>query len=184
MKSSKHAKFTSLFGAMLIAMLSATASAEPKTGDRELQLSGDLFHAQGADSGVATVDASFGKYFSDQWLLGVQQGVNYSFIDDADDQWSASTVLFANYNFPMTTGNWQPFIGGFLGALYNDNDTTGTMGPHIGAKYYTGDNTFLMIRYRYEWAFDSLGLESVAEGVDENTSDGNHVVTVGFGINF
>ena len=119
--------------------------------------------------------------------------VNYAFIENQDDVWTASTVGFANYNFSDgvdEVGEFVPFAGVFLGGAYNDKDATGTLGPNFGFKYFVNDKTFITTRYRYEWFFDKLDLSKVSDIKDDlqiisdNKSDGNHVLTIGLGFRF
>ena len=159
-------------------LLAVPGYAAQKAGDNEIQLSGGFNRAQGSDTGTATADVSYAYFLSPSWALGLRQTLSYSFIDDDDDVWTASTVPFLNYHFRGLSLNdrFQPFLGAFAGAVYTEDDATGTIGPNVGFKYFVSDQTFVVARYRYEWFFDELELSSV-----RNTSDGNHVVTVGFG---
>ena len=162
-------------------------------GDKELQISLGSFKSAGADSGTISGEVTYGKYVTPNWVLGVIQGDNYAFIDNQDDVWTLSTVGYANYNFggsEAEKGEFVPFAGVFLGATYNDEDSTGTIGPNLGFKYYVNDTTFITTRYRYEWFFDDLELNSVSDIrddiniVSDNKSDGNNVITVGLGFRF
>jgi hypothetical protein len=159
--------------------MTAQGLAQQVEGDNEIQLSGGFFHAQGSDDGTLTADVSYGKFLTDRWELGLRQTLGYSFIDNADDQWNASTIPFVNYHFRGVTQDdrFQPFLGAFAGAAYNENDTTFTVGPNLGFKYFVDDQTFFVTRYRYEWFADSLAVGEF----EDNFSDGNHVVTFGFG---
>lgn len=162
--------------------LSANAFAAQSKGDSDLQFSGGFFHAQGADSGTLNVDLSYGYYLSQNWEVGVIQSLGYVFVDNADDTWGASTIPFINYHFTGLSENdtFQPFVGAFIGASYNEEDTTGTIGPQIGFKSYITDKTYVVVKYRYEWFFDELTVDDI----DETKSDGNHAVSVGLGIVF
>ena len=146
----------------------------PVAGDNEIEAAAGLFHAQGSDTGALTADLGYGYYLTPGWQIGLRQAVNYSFIDDARDAWFATTTPFINYHFRLTE-NILPFLGGFIGAVWNDRDATGTLGPNVGIKFFLADQTFLGIRYRYEWFFDSL------RGVGRNADNGNHVFNIGIG---
>jgi hypothetical protein len=143
-------------------------------GDKEIEFTGGFSHASGSDVGTVNGDVSLGYYVAPRLNLGLRQTLNYSFVDDAKDTWTASTIPFVNYNFETSNPNFRPFIGAFVGAAYNEDDTTGTAGPAVGFKYFLSDNTSVVARYRYEWYFDDLKFEDVTD-----TSDGNHIVTVG-----
>lgn len=163
---------TASFAAALA--LSTGASAFQDQGDKEIEFTGGFSHASGSDVGTVNADVSLGYYFAPRFNVGIRQTLNYNFIDDASDTWTASTIPFVNYNFETANPNFRPFIGAFVGAAYNEDDTTGTAGPALGFKYFLSDNTALVARYRYEWYFDELSFEDAAD-----TADGNHIVTVG-----
>lgn len=167
---------------MLVVGSAGTAYAAQKKGDSDIQLGGGFFHAQGADTGVVSLDVGYGYYATDNWEFGILQSLGYSFIDDADDQWTASTIPFVNYYFRGLSENdtFQPFVGAFVGASYNEDDATGTVGPQVGFKSYISDNTYVMLKYRYEWFFDDLTINDI----EDTSSDGNHVITLGVGFVF
>lgn len=62
-----------------------------------------------------------------------------------------------------------------MGAVYNEDEATGTAGPAAGVRWYLNGSMALVGRYRYEWFFDDLAIENAAD-----PEDGNHVVTLGF----
>lgn len=167
---------------MLMAGTAVTVNAAQKKGDSDIQLGGGFFHAQGADTGTLNLDIGYGYYVNDNWEFGILQTLGYSFIDDADNQWAASTIPFINYYIRGLSLNdaFQPFIGAFIGASYNENDTTGTIGPQVGFKSYINDSTYIVAKYRYEWFFDEMSINEV----EDTSSDGNHVVTLGVGFVF
>ena len=162
---------------MLVSLVfgSTTAMAAPDAGARELQVSGGFFHSQGSDTGSLNTDLSYGYYFTPGWQLGIRQGLNYNFIDDHRDFWVATTTPFLNYNFRVTD-IIVPYLGGFMGLVWNDRDATGTIGPQTGVKFFVHDRTFLNLGYRYEFFFDRI------EAIDNNTSRGNHVFNIGIGL--
>jgi hypothetical protein len=162
----------------LIACFTGTSYSAQAVGDNEIQISGGFFKSQGTDVGTATIDVGYGYYLTRAWEIGIAQTLNYNIIDGADDTWTASTTPFVNYHFLGLSMNdtFQPFLGAFVGAIYNDNNTTGTAGPAIGFKAYLNEKTFIMTRYRYEWFFDNFDLGDVSD-----TSHGNHLVTLGLG---
>lgn len=167
---------------MLLAVSGITVQAAQSKGDSVLQLGGGFIHSQGADVGTLNLDIGYGYFVSHNWEVGLMQTLGYSFIDGADNQWVASTIPYANYHFRGLTQNdtFQPFIGAFIGASYNDDDVTGTLGPQIGFKSFVNDTTFISVKYRYEWFFDELTFDDI----DDTKSDGNHVVTLGLGFVF
>lgn len=170
-------------GVLATLALSSPALAEGfKEGDRALQVSGGFVHAQGSDVGTLNADVGLGFFTTPNVELGFLQGLAYSFVDGSEDFWRASTIMFANYNFAQQGSNFVPFAGAFGGALWNDDDISGTIGPNLGVKVLLGEDqsTFLVTRYRYEWAINELDVG----GVTDDSSDGNHVITIGLGYRF
>ena len=170
---------------MLMAGSAVTTHADPSDqskGNSALQLSGGFIHAQGADVGTLNLDVGYGFFVSDNWEIGVLQTLGYSFIDDADDDWLASTIPYLHYNIHGLSLNdtFQPFIGAFAGASYNKNDVTGTMGPQIGFRAFINERTFIITKYRYEWFFNEMSINEI----EDTSSDGNHVITLGVGFVF
>ncbi len=143
-------------------------------GDKEIEFTGGFSHTSGSDVGTVNADVSYGYYVAPRVNIGIRQTVNYSFVDNGSDTWTASTIPFVNYNFETNNPKFRPFVGAFIGAAYNKDDTTGTAGPAFGFKYFLSDNTAVVARYRYEWYFDKLTFEDATD-----TADGNHIVTVG-----
>lgn len=169
-----------IFGtAVLVGWLlgAATVNAAPTDGASELQVSAGFFHAQGSDNGSLNVDLSYGYYLTPGWQLGLRQAINSTFIDDGHDFWLASTAPFINYHFRLTD-IIVPYLGGFIGLVWNDRDATGTIGPQAGVKFFVHDRTFLNLGYRYEFFFNRI------EAIDDNTSRGNHVFNLGIGFNW
>lgn len=162
-----------------VLLLAGAVQAAQVEGDHEIQVSAGFFHAEGSESGNMNVDVSYGKFITDRWELGIRQTLAYSFIDNADDEWTASTTPFASYHFRGISAydRFQPFVGAFVGAAYTEGDGTATIGPHLGFKYFVDDQTFVVTRYRYEWFPDDLTVNDITD----ERADGNHVVTVGLG---
>jgi hypothetical protein len=159
---------------MGLSVLGASPSyAQPSASDLEAEVAGGFFHADGSDTGALNLDASLGYFLTPGWQVGFRQALNYTFIDDGSDTWIATTAPFINYHFRF--GNIVPFVGGFLGLAWNDRDETGVIGPQGGVKLFLTPQTYLGLRYRYEWFFRSF--ERVGRGSD----DGNHVFNLGFG---
>lgn len=163
-------------------LIAGTTYAAQKKGDSDLQLAGSLFHSQGADYGTLAMDIGYGYYATDNVEVGLLQTVGYIFLEDADDVWTASTIPYVRYYFRGLSVNdtFQPFVGAFIGASYNEDDITGTMGPQVGFKSFINDSTYIVAKYRYEWFFEELSINEV----DDTSSDGNHVVTLGVGFVF
>jgi hypothetical protein len=164
-------------------LLSATAtpgpaSAGPLANDNELLLSGGFFHAQDSDFSNVALDLSWGRYLDNPALqLGIFQALNWSIVDDAEDPWAATTAPFFHFHFMDVSQHnvVVPFIGAFAGAVWNDDDATGTLGPDAGLKFFVTEDAFIQTKYRYEWFFDEF------ESADDESDDGNHVVSLGIG---
>jgi outer membrane protein W len=153
-----------------------TRTLDPQAaGTKELELSGGFSHTEGSDVGTINADIGFGYYIAPRLDLGIRQTLSYNFIDGASDTWTASTIPFLEYHFLTNNPSFRPFLGAFAGAVYNEDDVTGTIGPSAGIRYYLNESTAIVTRYRYEWFFDELTFDDTTD-----TSDGNHVVTVGF----
>ncbi|GIW42635.1 MAG: hypothetical protein KatS3mg076_3212 [Candidatus Binatia bacterium] len=165
---------TAALGALLFA---GAAFAQPVAGDHEIQVAAGFFKPQDEETGNIAGDVSYGYYLPNPaWQVGLRQALSYTFVDDAEDIWQATTIPFLNYHFlGLGEGNVVPFLGAFVGAVWNDDDVTGTVGPNVGAKFFLTDQTFFVARYRYEWFWDDFG------EVDNEIDDGNHVGTVGLG---
>jgi hypothetical protein len=148
--------------------------AAPVASDHEIEAAGSLSHAQGSDVGALTGEVSYGYYLSPGWQIGFRQAVAYTFVDDGPDSWQATSTPFVNYHFRFGE-NILPFLGIFGGAVWNDKDITGTIGPQAGIKFFLADQTYLGLRYRYEWFFNTF------RSAANNKDDGNHVITVGLG---
>jgi hypothetical protein len=147
-----------------------------KEGDSEIQVSGSFFNAQDSGTGTLAAEATYGYYITQALEIGITQGFGVSFIEGASNPWSARTIPLVQY-YLWSTHNFQPFLGGFIGAVYNSDDFTGTIGPAAGFRYFVNESTFLLARYRYEWFFTDFNVG----GVFEDTTRGNHVVTIGLG---
>jgi len=151
------------------------AFAGPVAGDHEAEVAAGFFHAQGSDSGAFNADINLGHYLTPGWEIGFRQALNYNFIDHGRDVWVATTTPFLNYNFHFLNDRLVPYLGAFMGLAYNDRDVTGTLGPNGGLKIFLTDQTYLGLRYRYEWFFNSL------RRAGGNADHGNHVVNIGIG---
>jgi Outer membrane protein beta-barrel domain len=158
----------------LFLMPSTRAFAGPVANDSEIELSGGLFHSEGSDTGALNAEVSYGYFLSPGWQLGLRQALNYNFIEDQRDEWTATTAPFLAYHFRLTDAV-LPHVGGFIGAAWNDRDITGTLGPQVGIKFFFSPQTYVGLRYRYEWFFNKF------ERINNNSDNGNHVFNIGLG---
>jgi hypothetical protein len=168
-------KLLSLAGLIVVGamVMPAPAVAAPVGGDSEVQISGGAFHAQGSDTGAFNANLSYGYFFNPVWELGIRQGINYTFRDKASDFWTATTTPFMHFHLPL--GIFVPYLGGGIGAAYNDRDITGVIGPDAGVKIFFNPQTFLNLGYRYEYFFSKF------KDVDNNSNHGNHIGAIGIG---
>lgn len=165
--------------ALVLSPLFAVPShSQPVANSNEIQVSGGFFHAQGSDTGTLTADVSYGRFLSNPALqVGFRQGLLILFTDGPGTPWLGVSTPFFNYHF---LGLFQdnrvvPFLGISAGAVWNDDDFTGTLGPQAGGKFFLSNQTFLQLAYRYEWFFEEL------DRANNESDDGNHVVSVGLG---
>jgi lipid A 3-O-deacylase PagL len=166
-----------VFATALVLPLAVTgtkmAYAAPVANDSGIEAAGGFFHTQGSDSGQFNADVAYSYYLTPGWEIGLRQALNYEFVDDARDTWRATTTPFLAYNFHF--GNVVPFLALAGGIVWNDRNITGTLGPNAGVKFFFSDQTYLGLRYRYEWFFHSI------KGLENNADHGQHVGTVGIG---
>ncbi|HMO16555.1 MAG TPA: hypothetical protein PKA63_02005 [Oligoflexia bacterium] len=156
---------------------SIVVQAQPVEGNSELQLNADFFAPQGSSDKSFSLSGSYGVFVSDDLEVGIRQSYSGIFPRLASSQWLAVTSPFFDYHIRgLSDGDTiLPYIGGFLGLVWNDRDTTGTVGPNAGVKFFVAKNTFLNMNYRYEWFFDKF------KRATDNRSDGNHVGQLGIG---
>lgn len=161
-------------------LVATTGYAQPHPNDNELQLTGSFFRPIGTGEGALNADILYSRHLADpSWEFGLRQSIVYVYNEDREDTWNAVTAPFVNYNFINSTHRPElvPFLGALGGAVYNDDDITGTIGPQAGAKWYVTESTFLIASYRYEWFFDDLKNSG-------NTQEANNIVAVGIGFNW
>jgi len=170
----RYAVLPAFFALVALVLIAKPAQSAPVDGDNGVEVSGGFSHAQGSDSGNLNLDLLYGRYLTPGWELGIRQALNYNFIDDATDSWVATTAPFVAYNFHFND-RVIPFLGVGAGLAWNDRDVSGLLSPMGGVKIFLTDQTYLGLRYRYEWFFNSL------KRADNNSDDGNHVGTIGIG---
>ena len=129
------------------------------------------------DSNSFGLSASYGRYTTENWLLGIRQGVNFTDPDNGDNAINGRTLGFVQYVFGQ--GPWRPFIGFNAGGIYGDGvSDTFAAGPEAGVKYYPDRNTFIFGLVEYQVVFDDVS------DFDNAFDDGNFSYTVGVGFNF
>ncbi len=162
-----------------------SAYAQPKSNDNEILLSASLFRPLNSGAGSFNADGVYSYHFDNPaWELGLRQSFTYFFSDEQSDVWNAVTAPLLRYNILTDSifgihrrEEFVPFIGGLIGAVWNDSEITGTTGPEAGLRWYARESTFLLVSYRYEWFFESLDNS-------DNSQSANHVLALGIGFNW
>lgn len=148
-----------------------------KAGDNEITLSGTGTNNNDFDAGAFGVSGSYGWFLTNALLVSLRQSINWAGAEDADDTWSASTRIAADYHF-NTAGRFRPFVGANIGYFYGDNvNNSGLIGPEAGLKYFVNDTTFVLAQVEYQWFFDD---GDVGDAFD----DGAFQYTLGLGFVF
>ena len=128
MSTIRNPIFTSIAFAVALAVAPGAYALQDQ-GDNEIEFTGGFAHASGSDTGTVNADVSYGYYIAPRINIGLRQTLNYSFVNDGSDTWTASTIPFINYNFETSNPMFRPFIGAFVGGAYNSDTLTGTAGP-------------------------------------------------------
>jgi len=148
----------------------------PSTGDREFTISGSGTSDENLDNGSFSANGEFGWYLTDQFEVGVRQGVSWTHNEHNGHRWNGATRGFLDYHFGQRV---RPFVGTSLGYKYGESvDNTGFAGLEAGLKYYVLESTFIMGRAEWQFFFSST------DSIDSGFSDGSFVYTVGLGYNF
>ncbi len=169
------AKFLTLVPVLLLG--SSAALAGPEAGDRSLTLSGNGSSDQDFDNNSFGLSGQMGWFTSDQLEVGIRQSLNGINRDGADDSWSGSTRLFADWHF--TNEGVIPFVGANIGGIYGDGvNDTGSAGLEAGVKFYVKEKTFISLMGEYQFLFDD------ADDIDDQFDDGAFLYNVGIGFNF
>lgn len=175
-------KTTNLAAAILLAIpvtaMSQTGAGTygPSAGMQEFTMAGTGSNDNDFDHGSWGLAASYGKFIDDNLQWVIRQSVNYA-DTPGDNSGSASTRIGLDYNFDF--GNWRPFIGINVGAVYGDAvENTGIAGPELGIKYYVKPETFIYAQTEYQFFFED------SDEIDDNFDDGAYAHSFGVGFNF
>jgi len=161
----------------LMAQESSAPDYGPDAGDKEITLSGSGSSDNDFDSTNLGVTGSIGYYPSENWLLGVRQGVNFVDTEDNGSALNGRTLGFADYIIDLD--RFRPYLGVSAGALYGEEvDDSLAAGPEGGLKYYADENTFVFGQIEYQVLFDEVS------DIDDTFDDGAFAYTVGVGFNF
>jgi hypothetical protein len=161
--------------ALALMIVPAAAQAQFSQGDWVLTLGGSGSSDNDFIDNDFEFDGSLSYFVSDQIGVGVRQGVSFNDVEGSDDDWNASTVVFADFHFNL--GRWQPFIGAEIGYLYGDNvDDTWIAGPEGGVKYFVNSTTFIYGMVEYQFFFEDT------DELDSSFDDGQFVYSLGLGV--
>lgn len=163
--------------AAILMALPLSAHALPQTGDWEAEISGTYGRAIDADENLWGGDLSVCYYIMDFIQVGLEQGIQVGEKTRGDRAWNLRSDAFFTVSL-FSDSVLQPYFGGQIGIVYNDEDVQGLIGPQAGIKYYFFENVFFNTNYAYDYYFDDF---EVSRG---NESDGTHRVSLGIGFNF
>ena len=91
-------------------------------------------------------------YYVLKWLpVRLNQSYITTFGSRVNDQHRFATTGSVDFQAPL--GRFQPFLGGFGGYSYGDQNSA-LAGPEGGIKYYVNESTFIQGLMQYGWLFD------------------------------
>lgn len=148
-----------------------TAEIGPRQGDWEGFVGGTGTSNGEFNDNALGVTGSIGYYVL-KWLpVGINQSYVTRFGSRVEDNHDFSTTASVDFQAPL--GRWQPFIGGFAGYSYGDQNS-GLAGPEGGIKVYVNESTFIKGLMQYGWLFDKTF----------DWDNARAVYTIGMGFNF
>ncbi len=163
--------------AAVLALLAATvtggdALAAAGQGNNELGFSGNLIIPHDADLTILILNGRFGRYFTDEILVGGR--VTYvGFDGDGADGKMIDVVAEGRYHF-LTQEVVIPYAGALAGLtlldVVGETNIGVTMGAFGGAKHYISENTSVFAEYVLTMSY-----------VDSDTQT---VSAINFGISF
>jgi len=118
-------------------------------GVQELGLGGRI---NWEDSTVYNFDISYGRFLTENWLVGVQAGIT-GINSDKDYR----VGVFAEYNL-LTGTKWVPFVRGTVGYAHPDQGShSGTVGLDAGVKYFMRSNLAIYGSVGGDWVVSGSG---------------------------
>lgn len=128
-------------------------------GVQELSLGG---HLNWEDNTSYNFDISYGRFITQNWLLGVEAGIT-GINSDKDYRLGA----FAEYNF-LTGTKWVPFVRGGVGYSHPDAGESGAiLGLDAGIKYFMRSNLAIYASMGGDWNITGdSGNDGFAKQVD------------------
>lgn len=149
-----------------------TAEVGPRKGDWEGFIGGSGSSTSGEfNDNQLGVSASIGYYVLSWMPISLRQSAATRFGSRIEDKWDFATTGAIDFQAPL--GRFQPFIGGFGGYRYGDQNSA-LAGPEGGIKYYVNESTFIQGLMQYGWLFDKTF----------DWDNGTAVYTIGMGFNF
>jgi hypothetical protein len=148
-----------------------TSEVGPRRGDWEGFIGGSGTSNGEFNSNTLGVSASVGYYVLEWLPVSLRQSALTNFGSRVNDQWAFATTGAVDFQAPF--GRFQPFLGGFAGYSYGDQNS-GLAGPEGGIKYYVNESTFVQGLMQYGWLFDKT----------LDWDNGRATYTIGLGWNF
>lgn len=149
-----------------VGMLASPAHAQFEEGDIELRFDAFARNSVDFDGVEISFSGSVGWFFSDQFELGLRQGIQYN--DFAGRNLNADTSVFVNFHFGGAGNPLQPFVGASLGYFYGDNvRDTFYAGPEAGVKWFVGDNQDWFIFGQIEYWFFFRDSDEASDNIDD-----------------
>ena len=148
-----------------------TAEVGPRQGDWEGFLGGTGTSNGEFNDNTIGVTGSVGYYVT-KWLpVTLRQNYITTWGSRVNDQHDFATTGAVDFQAPF--GRFQPFIGGFGGYTYGDQNSA-LAGPEGGIKFYVNESTFIQGLMQYGWLFDKTF----------DWDNARAVYTIGLGWNF
>jgi hypothetical protein len=148
-----------------------TAEVGPRKGDWEGFLGGTGSSNGEFNDNTMGVTGSVGYYVL-KWLpVRLNQSYITTWGSRVNDQHRFTTTGAADFQAPL--GRFQPFLGGFGGYAWGDQNS-GLAGPEGGIKFYVNESTFIQGLMQYGFLFDKTF----------DWDNGRAVYTIGLGWNF
>lgn len=134
--------------AVSAALLAAcgVANAAPKEGDSEFSFFGFITNTDSFSS--ANVNASYGYYFSDNFVATMGLSVSGTDTDGGNDEITTGGSVAARYNF-VTTGSTPYLEAAYRVSDFDESSDTGFVDAKVGYNAYVGDNVGIFIEGGY-----------------------------------
>lgn len=148
-----------------------TAEIGPRKGDWEGFIGGSGTSNGEFNDNQIGVFGSIGYYVLEFMPVSLRQSYLTTFGSRVNDQHRFATTGAVDFQAPL--GRFQPFLGGFAGYGYGDQNSA-LAGPEGGIKFYVNESTFIQGLMQYGFLFDKTF----------DWDNGRAVYTIGVGWNF